>query len=556
MKMSLRISKKLTIGFTVLIVLIVATGLVSYINLTQINNANNFQADIEGVRTDVLNARRYDLGYQVGHDQSYVSVVGTDLDSADNRISGMKSQTTDPTVLAQLDAISTTISHYKEIFSQVATETNTETLAGFTAQGKADVAAILGSTDTANENYGGIEYISAYSFAQIEGITTQTTFIIIAFISASIAIAVPLAYLIIRSIQKPIRTLVQDTQIFASGDLSHQMLTKERSDEIGEVITAVKTMSGSIKELVGKVKTATETVASMSQEVGSTAQEVNAGMEQVTTATQNISQGAQKLSNLAQEVSKNINTLSTVLQETGGKAAEGMKFGEQSTEIMKQIQNDSGKASASIENMQNAMINTAQTVEAMHSSLGKIGELANMVTDVASQTEMLALNAAIEAARAGEAGRGFAVVADAVKELSDQSSNAANETLQSVSQVKKKGEEALEVSKQSSSQATEGAATVKASIEGTKNVAESIEKINTMLIEVGKGVEQGVVAVEQVVKAIDEVSAISEESASASEENSSAMEEQAASMNQLAQTSAKLSEVAAQLQKEIDKFKV
>ncbi len=120
----------------------------------------------------------------------------------------------------------------------------------------------------------------------------------------------------------------------------------------------------------------------------------------------------------------------------------------------------------------------------------------------------------------------------------------------------KKGEEALEVSKQSTAQATEGAATVKASIEGTKSVAESIEKINNMLVAVGKGVEQGVVAVEQVVKAIDEVSAISQESASASEENSSAMEEQAASMNQLAQTSGKLSEVASQLQKEIDKFKL
>ena len=65
--------------------------------------------------------------------------------------------------------------------------------------------------------------------------------------------------------------------------------------------------------------------------------------------------------------------------------------------------------------------------------------------DIANQTNLLALNASIEAARAGEAGRGFAVVADAVKELSDQSSQAASETLQSVGQVQGKGKEALEV---------------------------------------------------------------------------------------------------------------
>jgi methyl-accepting chemotaxis protein len=555
MKINLRISKKLTLGFAVMIVLIIATGIVSYVNILQINNANDFKGNVESFRADVLNARRYDLGYQIGHDQTYIGIINSYLDDGQSIIVKMKTQATDPTVITQVDKLATTLTQYKQTFGQESSATDETILAEFTAQGKAEVAVMLGSTDVTNANFGGIQFIAAFSATQVQNITTQTTILIVGFIIASVAIAVPLALVMIRSIQRPIQALVEDTKIIAAGDLSHQ-ISSDRKDEIGDVISAVKTMVVSIKDLVGKVKTATETVASMSQEVGSTAEEVNAGMEQVTTATQNISTGAQKLSTLAQEVSKNINTLSSVLQETGGKAAEGMKFGEQSTEIMKQIQNDSAKASTSIETMQNVMLNTAQTVEAMHSSLGKIGELANMVTDVASQTEMLALNAAIEAARAGEAGRGFAVVADAVKELSDQSSNAANETLQSVSQVKKKGEEALEVSKQSTVQATEGAATVKASIEGTKSVAEAIEKINTMLTEVGKGVEQGVVAVEQVVKAIDEVSAISQESASASEENSSAMEEQAASMNQLAQTSAKLSEVASQLQKEIDKFKV
>jgi len=415
---------------------------------------------------------------------------------------------------------------------------------------------VLGNANQADKYYGGAELLRNQAVVNAASVQAMSNIMVIGFAIAAIGISIPVAYLIIRSFQNPIKALIEDAKIISEGNLGHTMQAKVTKDEIGQVAGAFKNMVTSIRDLVAKVKTSAETVASMSQEVGSTAQEVNAGMEQVSTATQNISQGAQKLTNLAQEVSKNVNTLSSVLQQTGGTAAEGMKFGEQSTQIMQQIQKDSAKASTSIENMQNVMMNTAQTVESMHSSLAKIGELANMVTDVASQTEMLALNAAIEAARAGEAGRGFAVVADAVKELSDQSSNAANETLVSVSQVKKKGEEALEVSKKSTVEATEGAATVKAAIEGTKSVAEAIDKINKMLIDVGKGVEQGVLAVEQVVKAIDEVSAISEESASACEENSSAMQQQAASMNQLAQTSGKLSEVAAQLQKEIDKFKL
>jgi methyl-accepting chemotaxis protein len=460
----------------------------------------------------------------------------------------------DATLKAQSQAILTVVDDYTakgEMYHQA------EITKAAKKEAMVDAATIvIGAAESNSDYYGGAKLLGANAQKDMLSVQAMSNIMVIGLIAASIAISVPVAYFIIRSFQNPIKALIEDAKVYAEGNLGHEMQAKVTKDEIGQVAGAFQNMIGSIRDLVSKVKVASETVASMSEEVGSTAQEVNAGMEQVSTATQNISQGAQKLTNLAQDVSKNVNTLSGILQQTGGTAQDGMKFGEQSTEIMKKIQADSGKASASIENMQNAMVNTAETVESMAASLAKIGELANMVTDVASQTEMLALNAAIEAARAGEAGRGFAVVADAVKELSDQSSNAANETLQSVSQVKKKGDEALEVSKQSTVKATEGASTVKASIEGTKSVAEAIDKINAMLTDVGKGVEQGVLAIEQVVKAVDEVSAISEESASACEENSSAMEQQAASMNQLAQTSSKLSEVATQLQKEIDKFKL
>ena len=129
----------------------------------------------------------------------------------------------------------------------------------------------------------------------------------------------------------------------------------------------------------------------------------------------------------------------------------------------------------------------------MDKSLDKIGDLANIVTDVANQTQLLALNAAIEAARAGEAGRGFAVVADAVRELSEQTNVAAVDTLKSVGDVQKNGKDAIEVAQSSTTEAASG-----------------VDVINETIV----GVNQGVEAVEAVVKAIDEMSSIAEEAAS------------------------------------------
>ncbi len=397
---------------------------------------------------------------------------------------------------------------------------------------------------------------SAYQGDFLDGLNalylTTITIVVAASIGGSI-----IAYTFARPLAKNLSRLAKQLDEISKGDLTSSVDNqKTGKNEMGKMAGALGTMVQNLRGLIKSVRTSSETVASMSQELSSTAQQVNAGMEQVSTATQQISQGAQKLAKVAEETAKHVNTLSTVLQETGASTEKGVTVGKESMEVMQRIQQDSKRASESIENIQKSMQNTAETVESMHTSLEKIGELASMVTDVASQTEMLALNAAIEAARAGEAGRGFAVVADAVKELSDQSSQAANETLQSVSQVQAKGTEALNVANKSTAQANEGAQVVRASIEGNKSVAESIDRINAMLQGIYAGVKKGALSVDAVVKTIDEVSSISQESASACEENSAAVEQQTASMNQVATSAAKLSEVAVQLRKEMEKFKV
>jgi X-X-X-Leu-X-X-Gly heptad repeat protein len=397
---------------------------------------------------------------------------------------------------------------------------------------------------------------SAYQADFLDGLA-QLTQLIIIIAAISIAVGSAASYAFTRSITKNFGTLSKQMNAVAEGDLTGSVdASKVGKNEVGKMTTALATMVENLKGLIKSLQTAGESLTSMSQEVGATAQEVNAGMEQVSSATQQISQGAQQLAKLSQDAANHVNTLSTIFQETGANTEQSVQIGKESVEIIQQIQEDSNKAIEAIEQIRGAMENTVDTVEGMDNALEKIGELANVVTDVASQTEMLALNAAIEAARAGEAGRGFAVVADAVKSLSDQSNQAANETLQSVTQVQTKGKEALQVAKTSSAQGSEGVQTVKTSIEGTGQVAGSVEKITGMLQQVSDGVQKGIEAVEAVVKTVDEVSSISQEAASASEENSAAVEQQTASMNQLASNATKLSEIAVELQKELNKFKL
>jgi methyl-accepting chemotaxis protein len=78
---------------------------------------------------------------------------------------------------------------------------------------------------------------------------------------------------------------------------------------------------------------------------------------------------------------------------------------------------------------------TDSTVEALSQSAGRIGEVINLISEIASQTNLLALNATIEAARAGEAGKGFAVVASEVKNLAGQTTRASEEIVAQIGSI-------------------------------------------------------------------------------------------------------------------------
>ena len=172
---------------------------------------------------------------------------------------------------------------------------------------------------------------------------------------------------------------------------------------------------------------------------------------------------------------------------------------------------------------------SAATVQALGRSSDQIGEIVQVIDDIADQTNLLALNAAIEAARAGEQGRGFAVVADEVRKLAERTTKATKEIATMIKQIQKDTAGAVESMSRGTDEVEKGRALAERSGVSLTAIITGSQKVVDVVTQVAAASEEQAAASEEISKNIEAISSVTQESAAGIQQISLAAED----LNQL-----------------------
>ena len=250
-----------------------------------------------------------------------------------------------------------------------------------------------------------------------------------------ILVALALWYGLSRAIARPITRITGIMGLLAEGDTTVAVIGLDRRDELGAMASAVEVFKLNAidrqrleAERIAVERQAAEAkAAAMAGLAESFEAKVGHLVEVLSSAATELEATAQSMSATAAETGDQAAVVSAAIGETASNvetvAAATEQLSASIQEIGRQVDQSAGIASRAVEDAKR----TDATVQALSEGARKVGEVVGLIHQIAAQTNLLALNATIEAARAGEAGKGFAVVASEVKSLATQTARATEE---------------------------------------------------------------------------------------------------------------------------------
>ncbi len=281
-----------------------------------------------------------------------------------------------------------------------------------------------------------------------------------------------------------------------SGDFTGALQGGQQDNEIGRIFAGYNRMQEQVRGLLSRVKDSGERTRRHVDQATEAAGSAGAGVRQQHEDLDQVATAMNEMSATVAEVARHAVGAADSARGADGHAYTGREAVRRSADL--------------IEALTGQLQNSGRQVEQLEAETASVGQVLEVITGIAQQTNLLALNAAIEAARAGEAGRGFAVVADEVRTLASRTQQSTGEIQAIIQRLQDGARQAVAAMQQSAGLAQENLAHIGEATAVLENIVGAVDCINAMNAQIATAAEEQSQVAAEIDQRITHISSLAE----------------------------------------------
>jgi methyl-accepting chemotaxis protein len=313
-----------------------------------------------------------------------------------------------------------------------------------------------------------------------------------------------------RDLNRQFRGLQRATERISRGDLSTLEIAPAPNfpDEIHDLVASVESMAARLCELVRRAQSTGARVSSAAADVARSAEEVGGQSGEIGSTVADLVESVEEQQRLLHDANRLIHDVAATIQRNADHAREAFGFAAEANQKANSGVQVTGLAVEKMHAVFERIEKTVAHVFDLEAKTQHVHQITEVITSVASSTNLLSLNASIEAARAGEAGRGFSVVADEIRKLAESAGRRAEEIAKLIHEIQSGTAEVADEMRLSSTVISEGREDVDMIAKSLEHIRAAVGEAQTRAEEIFHGADSHTREVENMVRSMDEIATV------------------------------------------------
>ncbi len=387
-------------------------------------------------------------------------------------------------------------------------------------------------------------------FAKVNAAQRLATLLIIGIILLVTLISLYLT----RMAVKPLVAISGVMKRVAEGHLRERVEVRS-GDEIGQMSKSINDTVSSLSGIVGTIDTTVLQVAAAAEGLLEYANHSSNTSAEIATVIQEVAQGMEEQFKGSEQSARATEEMAVGLQRI---AESSVSVSDQAETVSTEVHNGYLEIKSTLEQMTVITTTAGQTadlIQTLTQQSEHIGQIIDVISEIANQTGLLSLNASIEAARAGEHGRGFGVVANEVKKLAERTNASIVDIVDLIKQIQASTTNAAQSMEKSIAEIGDGMGKMKNVGTSFEHIRSSIREVSLQIQDVSAINEEMSAGTEEITASVSDMLTIAKDSADNAHAVSHASSEQMELMKKVVSSAQSLNEMMSALKGEIEKFR-